>query len=545
MHIRFMLFIAWLLFFTSTTFVQQQAEAKIFPKQTYFVTTKDSIKLATDVYLPKKIGSFPCILIRSPYNKKNSAKESESFTKDGYAVVIQDTRGKFESEGKFYPLKYERQDGLATVKWIRSQPWSNGKIAGWGGSYVGYTQWAIADELDAMTPVVTSAHMYELMYPNGIFSLATAFNWGLVVDSKTINPIPPEKVIAAYSILPLSVADDSTYKQNDFLNDWLSHPFDDAYWGAMNHRFSDVCPMYSIAGWYDIFLESQIRDFVELGDQRHPDSRLVVGPFAHGKIDIETDWGKNGNIYRNRDDIMSFLATHLRVSKTERKPQKPFSLFIIHRNEWVESETWPPEDCQFTPYYFASGNNLIKLKENQNDTVSYTYDPLNPYNSIGGTYLGTGVGPAFQNPNKDRTDQIVFESAPLEQPLVLLGPIDATIYASTDAPSADFFVSLHEVRANSQIINIQEGGSRIYSDPLAQPRPQRIDISLWASGYQINGGHRLRIVISSSLFPRYNRNLNSGEKIFDAHDSRRAEQTIFFGEKYPSHVRLPVWEPGD
>ena len=136
-----------------------------------------------------------------------------------------------------------------------------------------------------------------------------------------------------------------------------------------------------------------------MGDQRHPDSRLVIGPYAHGKIEIETDWGKHANIYRKREKIMDFLGKYLGVSEAELESQKPFALFIIHRNEWVQSETWPPENTRNTPFYFASNGSLTEQMENQDGSASYTYDPLNPYNSIGGTFLGLGVGPAFQNPN--------------------------------------------------------------------------------------------------------------------------------------------------
>ena len=161
--------------------------AEHFTKSSEKIVMSDGVKLATDIYLPAQGEKWPCILMRSPYNKNNSKGDGEKFTKMGYAVVIQDTRGKFESEGKFYPFKHDRKDGLATIDWIKSQKWFGGKIAGWGGSYVGYTQWAIADQLDAFVPVVTSANMYDLCYPSGIFSLATAFNWGLAVDSKTVN----------------------------------------------------------------------------------------------------------------------------------------------------------------------------------------------------------------------------------------------------------------------------------------------------------------------------------------------------------------------
>ncbi len=527
--------------------VQASPDAKVdtnFFKQTVMIAVEDTIKLATDIYLPKAGGPFPTVLIRSPYNKKGAKDNGERFTKSGYAVVIQDTRGKFESGGKFYPFRDDRKDGLATLAWIRAQKWSNGKVAGAGGSYVGYTQWAIADQLDAMTPILTSANMYDLLYPSGILSLATAFNWGLVVDSKTVNSIKPEKIIAAYSILPLSVADDSTFQQNDFVDDWLMHQYPDVYWGAMNNRSAEICPMYSIAGWYDIFLMAQIRDFVGQGDRRHPDSRFIIGPYAHGKVAVDLDFGGKQKLYMNKKVIDYFISKQLGngdVSMPENYPEKPFILFVMQKNEWVQCEQWPPKQTTMTPFYLGANGAVTKQRSIENDVIAFTYDPMNPFPSLGGTFLGVGVGPALQNPNINRQDQAIWESEVLQQPLELLGPIDATIYASTDAPSTDFMASLHDVHPDGKIINIQEGGTTVYSDAEATPCVQKIKISLWATGYQIGAGHKIRIAITSSLFPRYNRNLNSGEPIFSAQHPRTAHQKIYYGEKYPSHLCLPVF----
>lgn len=525
----------------------QKGESTALTKETVFITVEDSIKLGTDLYFPEGEGPFPCILVRLPYNMnglgEGGAPFIRNFLRNGWVTVLQDTRGKFESNGEYHPFIHERSDGLATVKWIRSQPWSNGKIAGWGGSYVGYTQWAIADQLDVITPTVTSAKMYELVYPGGIYSLATALNWGLSNGSRTYNVVDPEKMKNSYFVLPLSVADDSTVKQIDFMDSWLEHPYEDAYWGTMNHRAAVTCPVLTIAGWYDIFLMAQIRDFEMMEPYRHPDSRLVIGPYAHGQITIETDFGKDGNLSEFDDDIVAFTKRHLE-DDSEKSVQtgsgKPYSFFIMHRNEWLDFDHWPPQNSKATPYYLNPDGTINRDHDHTEKVIEYTYDPADPFPSLGGTFLGVGVGPAYQNPNTERPDQVVFESEALEEPLVLLGPIDATIYAGTDAPSTDFFVSLQEVRADGKIINIQEGGKTVYSEVRADPWIKQIDISVWATGYQIEAGHKLRVVISSALFPRYNRNLNSGEDIFNAQNPRIARQKIYFGEKYPSHITLPV-----
>lgn len=514
-----------------------------YTKKTLMINTGGNINLSTDIYLPKTKGPFPCILIRTPYSKNNSASDAELFTNLGYALVVQDTRGKYESEGEFYPFRYERQDGLTTINWIRNQVWSNGKIGGWGGSYGGYTQWAISDKLDAIVPIITSANMYELIYPTGIFSLATSFNWGLVVDSKTVNEISKEKIKASYSILPLSVADDSTYSQNDFLDEVLEHQYEDEYWGILNHRSAKSCPMFSIAGWYDIFLMAQINDFTGQAVQKHPENRMIIGPYAHGTILVDTDFGDNADIYKYRNEALAFLASHLKEDKKLSKKDDidmPYTFFIEHRNEWYNSQDWPPKETKATSFYLDSKGTICNHKVDGKEIAEYTYDPEKPYPSLGGTFLGEGVGPAYQNANIERKDQLIFESETLLEELVLLGPIDATIYVSTDAPSTDFFVSLQEVREDGKIVNIKEGGKTIYQDENSSEKIQRLDISLWATGYQINQGNKIRLVITSALFPRYNRNLNSAETIISATSPRLAHQKVYFGNKYPSNISLPV-----
>lgn len=510
----------------------------------FYIKSEDSIRLATDIYLPPGKGPFPCILMRTPYNKIHGRQVSKPFLERGWAVVAQDCRGKFESNGVYEPFRHERPDGLATLDWIRAQPWCNGKVGGWGGSYGGFTQWAVADRLDVIVPLVTSANMYELVFPEALFSLATLLNWSLPNGSKTFNEVDPEKMKESYYVLPLSTADEATVRQIDFLDEMLAHPHMDSYWGAMNHRAPIGCPVFSVAGWYDIFLMSQIRDFEMLGPSRHPDSRLIIGPYAHGKITIETDFGDAGDLGLMNEKGMDFVSKVLdenEIGEDDKPGSKAYSLFIMNRNEWVESDCWPPAQTSATPFYLHH-NGLISRDHNRTQKVfEYSYDPSDPYPSIGGTYLGVGVGPAWQNPNVDRPDQVVFESKVLEKDLVLLGPVDATIYVGTDAPSTDFFVSLQDVRPDGKIINIQEGGGTIYSDPRAGASPKRADISLWATGYQLDKGHRIRVVISSSLFPRYNRNLNSGEDIFFAKTARIARQKIYLGQQYPSHLLLPVF----
>ncbi|MBN2008393.1 CocE/NonD family hydrolase [candidate division KSB1 bacterium] len=514
-------------------------------KTTEYIVVEDTIKLATDVYLPDGQGPFPCILGRSPYDKTHFKNDAEMFVQKGYAVVCQDTRGKFASSGVFYAFRDDRLDGLATIQWIKKQPWHNGKICGWGGSYVGYTQWAVSDALDVLTPLITTANMYDALYPEGIFSLGLAFRWGLVVNSNKIHPIAPEKMKASYTILPLSVADDSTGKSNHFTDDWLSHPYPDAYWGAMNHRAPVSAPVFSAAGWYDIFLMAQIKDFEMLGTNRHPDSHLVIGPWAHGKPATKIDFGDQADLGKHIAPMIHRFIDKFMQEDTIKVIQapfqdKPYLLFIMQRNEWYASDQWPPRKTCFSHYYMGADEQLTAKLPKQSGRAEWTYDPADPFPSLGGTIIGNDVGTAWQNDNLVRTDQVAFETLVMDSALILLGTIDATLYISTDAPSTDIVVCLQDVFPDSNILNIQEGGTTIYNDAASSQRLQKVDVSVWATGYQIHAGHKFRVVVTSSWFPRYNRNLNTGEPIFSAKRMRAAHQCLYFGSEYPSHVTLPI-----
>jgi len=509
------------------------------------VVMKDGIKLSTDIFLPNAEGKYPVILVRTPYKKKALEKGGLLYTAQNYVLVTQDCRGKFESEGHFYPFINEREDGLSTVDWIRKQPWCNGKIGGFGGSYVGYTQWAIADVLDCITPELTSANMYDLIYPGGAFSLATAFNWGLVVDAKTVNHVKPDKILNSYWILPLSIADDSTTKDIAYLNDWLAHEQYDEYWENQNHRKTAAAPMISVAGWYDIFLGPQIEDFQSLDESVRNKSRLIIGPWCHGKQAWENDYGGGAKKGNKKNWMAGLFNEFLKDEPFDYKDpvfkNKIYNLFVMGRNEYYASNSWPPKSVEFTPLYLGSDNSLTRNIPSNNDHLNYTYNPTDPFLNKGGTFLGMNVGAAIQNDNLTRKDQLIFDTDVLESDLILLGPLSATLYASSDAPSTDFYISLHDVMPNDTIINIQEGGSKVRMTSGIN----KIEIDIWATGYQLNPGHKLRVVITSSLFPRYNRNLNSGEPIFTAAKIRQANQTIYFGE-HPSSVTLPIlkWKEG-
>ncbi|MFO7668429.1 MAG: CocE/NonD family hydrolase [Bacteroidales bacterium] len=500
----------------------------------------DGVMLSTDVYLPKTKKRCPTVLVRTPYGKYAEKWMGKAFGFFNIAVVVQDCRGRYKSGGEFYPFIHERVDGLETLKWIREQPWSDGTVAGWGSSYVGYTQWAVSDSLNFLTLVVTGANIYDFTYPDGLFSLQSAFTWGFQNDSAVSKSIPQDQLNAAFQMLPISSADDSVMNDIPYINDWIAHETYDDYWQKMDFRGNTDAPLISVAGWYDIFLKAQIEDFQALNANGNQDRRLIIGPFAHGSLGEFNEYGGSKKTGKPAK-IFKYVKNQLKGKESRlTSPMKDtkYNLFIMEKNEYVGSDVWPPLETRITPFYIGPAMYLNPEKYDVPGNLYYEYAPADPFPSHGGTALGNGVGPARQNSNIDRPDQLVFETDELEESLILLGPVSATLWLSSDAPCSDFIVGLQDVFPDGKIINIQEGGTRVRFDNIL---PQRSEISVWATGYQVNPGHKLRVVISSSWFPRYNRSLNLCEPAFSATDMVNARQRIFYGTETPSSINLPIF----
>ena len=506
------------------------------------IPMSDGVLLSTDIFVPKREKQYPVVLVRTPYSKYAEKWMGKAFGIFGIAVVLQDVRGKYKSGGEFYPFVNERADGLQTLRWIRKQPWSNGIIAGWGGSYTGITQLAISDSLDQMSFLLAGANLYDFFYPDSLFSLQSAFTWGFQNALHEGNVITPEKLDSGFNILPLCFADDSIIEDIPFIDDWIKHESYDNYWDHINFRRFARAPMLSIAGWYDIFLKAQLDDFQELEKNGITGNRLIIGPWCHGSQGVENQYGglkKTGKPQK----IFKYVKNSVKGRKnklTSPLKDRKYNLFIMERNEYVGSDVWPPVETTITPYYIGTGNHIDPEKPLESGVLQFNYNPGDPFPSHGGTALGTGIGPAKQNDNISRTDQLAFEINIEEKPLVLLGPVSATLWISSDATCTDFIVCVQDVFPDGNIINIQEGGRRV---KFTGETPLKTEISVWATGYQLNPGHKLRATITSSWFPRYNRSLNNCEPAFTATTIQNARQKVYFGTEYPSSINLPIYNP--
>ena len=495
----------------------------------------DGIQLATDVYLPDKTDRLTTILLRTPYGK--SIELSKIFVLDhDVAFVVQDTRGRGKSQGHFYPFRHERKDGLDTLEWVKKQPWSNGRVIGLGLSYPAIACWSIIDELDATIGVGGCRDCYDLIYPGGLLSLQTCLRWSFLVTGgrKKLSNLKEAKTV--YESLPLIKTDDIQHKNIEFWNDWLSHPQRDEYWQKMANKRPMKGPLLSIAGWYDIFLYSQLKDFADLS-KKSAKSKMVIGPWAHGPFAANIDVSEGQNVIWALNKMSPFLSSQI-CEDNRMANQSQYTLFIIHRNQWYECNEWPPEASKVTEFYLAANGTLSLKKPKEETSSSYEYRSDNPMPSFGGTSLGIDVGPAWQNENEGRKDCLMFQTAILNEPMTLLGPLSATLFVKSSAPKTDFILLLQDVYPDGKILNIQEGGCPVlFNDSGAV---KGIEVDLWATGYELRKGHRLRLVITSSWFPRFNRNSNTLVKPANVVVFNKAKQHLYFGGQKPSCLHLPL-----
>jgi putative CocE/NonD family hydrolase len=551
-----------------STLAQQSPPPFIFESDVK-VSMRDGVQLAANVYRPKAEGLYPVVLMRTPYGKPGADwGDAKRYTAAGYAMVVQDCRGRGKSEGIWDPFRYDVQDGFDTQEWVGQQPWCNGDLGTAGGSYVGWTQWSSAPNgskyLKAMVPVVPFADAYDIAYCGGAFQLALLMGWGASVGGVTISP---EKLQDAYRHLPLSTFGDQFDKKVPYLNDWVQHVQHDDYWNqrGINGHYSGVTvPILNIGGWYDIFSKTTI----ELVNQVHAASRdhavrrnqfVVLGPWTHGvgarKVG-ELDFGPDAAL-KIGDLQFQWFEYWLKGRETGVQNWPACYLFVMGENRWRGESEWPLKRTQFTSYFLHStgGANTLSgtgtLSTNQpaeEQQDRFTYDGHDPVPSIGGNNLvGATAGPYDQTKVEERKDVLVYSTPPLEQDVEVTGPVKLVLYASSSALDTDFTGKLVDVYPDGKAYNLCEGiiRARYRQSPrnpaLLEPgKVERFEIDLWVTSNLFKRGHRIRGEVSSSNFPRFDRNPNSGKPFGSDTELLSATQTVLHDQEHPSQLVLPV-----
>jgi uncharacterized protein len=580
---NFIIRVALLIVLLSASTATAQTLYRVAIEQNVSVKMRDGVSLRADIYRPVSEEKFPVILERTPYNRTGEARMANELASHGYVVVLQDTRGRFQSGGEFYPFRDESSDGYDTVEWAAQLEYSNGKVGMFGGSYVGATQMlasmANPPHLKAIFPYVTASEYYDgWTYQNGALMQWFTSSWtsGLVIDTlrrqTEIAQAPKEWVkelpLKNYPLLSAPVPSVLA----PYFQDWLKHDQDDAYWQKwrVSDHYKEMTVMgLHAGGWHDLFLKGSIKNFIGLRDnaatpEARSGQRLIIGPWAHAPTSAE---GKIGDVVFGKGAVLDQTSTALKWFdytlkgiKNEYATSAPVRLFIMGDNLWRDEQEFPLTRTKYTKYYLHSvkGANSIKgdgelnlFAPAVNETSDkFDYDPNNPVPTLGGRLCcGQALppGPANQQPNESRSDVLVFSTPRLDRDIEVTGFVSLELYASTSAVDTDFTALLVDVDPSGYSRFLTDGIVRSrYRESTTQPTeitPGKIykyTIDLWATGNVFKAGHKIRLYVSSSNFPRFNRNLNTGEGIVSGSHFVTAHQAVYHDKQNSSTLILPV-----
>jgi putative CocE/NonD family hydrolase len=486
------------------------------------VPMADGVLLKTDHYAPDSPGSHPTILMRLPYGRRGFAGIAEAYAERGFHVVIQACRGTERSGGEFDPFANERADGLATLEWIKAQPWFDGRIGLTGPSYLGYAQWAISDALPetaALAVKVTTADFRPVVFPSGAFHLNLWLSWVQVIEGLRARPLATaarmfsgdieRRTDKAAAVLPLVEADRKAVGHRiGFWRHWFEHAIDnDAFWAELDHRHrltEKTPPVHFISGWFDFMIDPLLADYQRLVSLGHR-PYLTVGSWFHIAEELQRD---------NLRETLVWMRACLMGDRTGLRT-RPVRLHISGRGEWHEFETYPPGPP--APQTWSLGTNGALLDHGATDggSQTYRYDPANPTPNLGGAIFAfTGAGSVDNAPLESRPDVLVYTSRVLTSELTLIGQCQVTLDARASLPNVDFFVRLNDVGPDGVSRNICDGFVRVTPQtPTAPDGGWRLTIPLHATAHSFLPGHRLRLLIASGAHPRYARNMGTGEPI--------------------------------
>jgi len=550
---------------------------------------RDGTILRADIYRPKDEGKFPVLLERTPYDKRNSSAFAYRAAARGFVVVVQDVRGRYSSDGDWYPFKNESNDGYDTVEWAAGLPFSNGKVGMFGGSYVGATQMLAAithpPHLAGLCPVVTASNYHDgWTYQGGAFEQWFNQSWtsGLAQDTlnryiqkntNALNGMWKLLPVAEYQLFQIPQAS-SEYASSRVLapyyQDWLTHPNYDDYWKrwSIEDHYSEIdVPILTVAAWYDIFLGGSLRNFIGIRSNgasevaRKGQHLLVtIGGHAGSARKVgDVDFGPSAE-FDEDETILSWYDRLFHGGEDQLASAKPVRIFVMGANQWRDEDNWPLTRARETKYFLHSSGKantltgdgtLLQTAPRSETADRYVYNPSNPVPTVGGplccdaSHLEPGA--RDQRAVEAREDVLVYSTPPLSQDLEVTGPVQLELFASSSAVDTDFTGKLVDVSPDGFAQNLTEGIVRArYRDSQTQPafmnpgQTYRLKIDLWSTSNVFRKGHKLRVEISSSNFPRFDRNLNTGEGNGSTLTFVSATNTIYHDVEHPSALILPI-----
>lgn len=516
------------------------------PVQPQMVVMSDGVKLATDVYLPEKgKPPFPTMLLRTPYNKNGNRGTAATVARFGYALVVQDMRGRFASEGHHAiifgndGIGGQHRDGHDTIAWIAKQEWSNGKVITYGQSALGIAQNMAAPGAPAalkgqVVSVAFSDYYHQAAYQGGAWRKELLEGWLKQTKMDDVN-----------------------------LPTFLKHTTYDDFWKKLSAeaRADQVdAPGVFTGGWYDIFVQGTINSFVEINSRGGPNARgkcfLLIAPIAHGQFSEAVVYPDVAKAPVNLAAPLNILEYWLGKPNQEVEALQPVHYYVMGDcdgpgapgNFWRSAETWPPP-AKLTSFYLHADKSLRVEAPHDDDKLTYKYDPENPVPTRGGQNLLIPKGPMDQRPIEARSDVLLFTSERLAEPLEVTGRIKATLFVSSDCPDTDFTVKLSDVYPNGKSLLVTDGIRRASlrnrydkHEPLIAGEVYELEVDLWSTSLIFNKGHQIRVAVSSSNSPRFEPNPNTGDPHPIPGKTRTATNTLHLSNKRPSRILLPIYK---
>jgi hypothetical protein len=539
---------------------------------------RDGVRLSSDIYRPNASGRFPVILTRSPYMtvegfQKRFSEDARFFATNGYVFVVQDCRGKNDSEGIFRPFFDDHTDGFDTLDWCAKQEWSNGEVGTIGGSYQAWNQWAAATQrhpnLRAMVCVVALPDpVFNVPFQNGALVLWMA-EWMAMVDGKRNTDPTIYDSMKLYNHLPLRTMDERFgRKDSSIWQEWIDHPSADEYWKRTFYqdKFNKIdVPVLHVSGWYDDDVigthvnYTSMKKFARSQEARE-NQKLIIGPWPH-HVNLTrqlggVDFGQSSLIDLRRIELdwFNYWLKHLENGIMQRPKVE---IFTLGTNAWRQSDSWPLEGTQYTPYFlrsqgkanttFGDGQLSVATAGKDESFDSYSYDPSNPCPNIFDQSQPPAEGPFDQRPIERRDDVLVYSTPALDSELDVTGPVTVKLFASTSAADTDFWAQLTDVYPSGYSMHLTEGIIRgRYRKSLEKPElleptvVYEFDIDLWITSNVFQRGHKVRLDISSSSFPKYDRNPNTGNKFGTDTELKVAQQKIYHTAEHASYILLPI-----
>jgi putative CocE/NonD family hydrolase len=571
------------------------ADVEIVVDDEVMVPMRDGVELATDVYRPAGDEALPTILIRTPYKKEMVEVKAKFYARRGYAVAVQDCRGRFASGGVWEPFIHEADDGYDAIEWLATQPWSSGKIGMIGGSYLGWVQWWAASRrpphLVTIIPNVSPPDpLYNIPYEYGVFFMLGSVWWADVLESEAtgdlsgvaMSKIGEKKFGKLLRALPVIELDKAVLgKENKYWRKWIQHPSNDSYWAPANfsQRLAAVdIPVFHQSGWFDGDGIGSKLNYLLMRSHGHDNQKLVLGPWGHTDTATrkvgDRDFGPTA-IIDLQDKYLRWFEHWLKGADSGILDEPLVSIFVMGRNEWLHGPVYPLPETRFEKWYLHSdggantlaGDGRLSPELPNGDAAfdEYVYDPGDPTPSPrfyeqpeaaegeerSAEELEATVKAHYADVLKSRADILVYRSAPLETPLTIAGPISAVLTASTSARDTDWFMRLGEVDEDGRVFPLAEGKIRArYRTSLDAPQlldPDSVHeytLDLWQTGIEIPAGRRIQVEVASASFPLFSRNLNTGGHNELETDYVSATQRVYHEPSRPSYVLLPVIPAG-